>query len=197
MICRCDAIGAGFYGGTLSADQVVFGYGSLATEHGGAAVVLRGYRRVWGVAMENVRDLPGYKHYRLRSDGSRPDVFVAFVDLRPQPGWSVTGRCLPVDDAGLEVLDRRERNYRRVDVTADVDAAPAAAATVWAYLGSAHARGRFAAGQRSSSTVVSRDYLQLVRAGIAALGPGELEEFERTSGLERLAVWDLERVENL
>jgi len=178
----------------LSADQVVFGYGSLATELGGVAVVLRGYRRVWGVAMHNAHDLPGYKHYLLRSDGSRPDVFVAFVDLRAQPGGSVTGRCLPVDDAQLEFLDRRERNYRRADVTADVDAAPAG--TVWAYLGSAPARRRFDAGRRSGTAVVSRDYLELVRAGIAALGPGELEEFERSSGLERLDVWDLERVEN-
>ena len=180
--------------GTVSADQFVFGYGSLASELAGAAVVLRGYRRVWGVAMDNARDLQGYKHYRLRSDGSRPDVFVAFVDLRAQRGESVRGRCVPVDDASLEILDRRERNYRRVDVTADVDAPPTG--TVWAYLGSAPARKRFHAGRRSGSTVVSCDYLQLVRAGIAALGLGELEEFERSSGLQRLQVWDLERVEN-
>jgi hypothetical protein len=179
---------------TVSADQFVFGYGSLTSELAGAAVVLRGYRRIWGVAMENARDLPGYKHYRLRSDGSRPDVFVAFVDLRAQRGGSVRGRCVAVDDAALEILDRRERNYRRVDVTADVDPPPAG--TVWAYLGSAPARKRFRAGRRSGSTVVSRDYLQLVRAGIAALGLGELEEFERSSGLQRLQVWDLERVEN-
>jgi gamma-glutamylcyclotransferase (GGCT)/AIG2-like uncharacterized protein YtfP len=194
MICRSDAIAMDSTVGPVSADQFVFGYGSLASELAGAAVVLRGYRRVWGVAMDNARDLPGYKHYRLRSDGSRPDVFVAFVDLQAQRGGTVHGRCVAVDDASLEILDRRERNYRRVDVTADVDAPPAG--TVWAYLGSAPARKRFHAGRRSGSTVVSRDYLQLVRAGIAALGLGELEKFERSSGLQRLQVWDLERVEN-
>jgi hypothetical protein len=36
-----------------------------------------------------------------------------------------------------------------------------------------------------------------VRAGLAALGAAELAEFERSSGLELLDVWDLERVENL
>lgn len=184
----------GVYGEALSFDQFVFGYGSLAAERAGVAAVLRGYRRVWGVAMENARDLPGYKHYLLRSDGSRPDVFVAFVDLRPQPGCSVTGRCVPVDDEALAALDLRERNYRRADVTTDVDAAPPG--TVWAYLGSEPARSRFETGRRRGGAVVSRDYLELVRAGVTALGPGELEEFDRSSGLERLTVWDLERVEN-
>ncbi|MDX6705993.1 MAG: hypothetical protein QOI48_1839 [Solirubrobacteraceae bacterium] len=180
----------------MSFDQFVFGYGSLASEYDdGPVAVLRGYRRVWGVAMENRRDLPGYKHYLLRSDGSRPDVFVAFVDLRQESGASVTGRYVPVDDARLAVLDRRERNYSRVDVTADVDAAPGG--TVWAYLGSAGGRARFDAGRRSGSAVVSSDYLELVRAAIGALGAGELEEFERSSGLESLAIWDLERIETV
>ena len=174
----------------------MFGYGSLAAEcHGGAVAVLRGHRRVWGVAMQNSRDLPGYKHYLLRSDGSRPDVFVAFVDLRAECCCSVTGRCVPVDDAELELLDRRERNYERVDVTAYVDGAPAG--TAWAYVGSARARARFDTGLCAGSAVVSRDYLELVRAGLAALGAAELAEFERSSGLELLDVWDLERVENL
>jgi hypothetical protein len=178
----------------LSSDHFVFGYGSLATECDGAATLLRGYERVWGVAMENIRDLPGYKHYLLRSDGSRPDVFVAFVDLRRQGCCSVTGRCVPVDGAELEALDRRERNYRRVDVTADIVAPPAG--TVWAYLGSPQGRTRFRTGLRRGSAVVSRDYLEHVRAGVAALAREELEEFERSSELEGLDVWDLERIEN-
>jgi hypothetical protein len=195
MICRADAIALDSTERPVSFDQFVFGYGSLASEYDdGPVAVLRGYRRVWGVAMENRRDLPGYKHYLLRSDGSRPDVFVAFVDLRQESGASVTGRYVPVDDARLSVLDRRERNYSRVDVTADVDAAPAG--TVWAYLGSAGGRARFDAARRSGGAVVSSDYLELVRAGIGALGAEELDEFERISGLESLEVWDLQRVEN-
>ncbi len=64
----------------------VFGYGSLVAEGEGCHVaVLRGYRRVWGVAMDNSVDLPGYKCYRLRADLSRPAVFVAFVDVVRDP----------------------------------------------------------------------------------------------------------------
>ena len=36
--------------------------------------------------MDNRVDIPGYKSYRLRADGSRPAVFVAFVDIEPDRG---------------------------------------------------------------------------------------------------------------
>ena len=92
--------------------QFVLGYGSLAAEHDGCPVaVLRGWRRVWGVAMDNRVDLPGYKSYRLRSDGSRPAAFVCFLDIEPDPAAAVTGVCMPVDERRLRELDDRERNY--------------------------------------------------------------------------------------
>ena len=58
----------------LDGREFVFGYGSLAALGDGVAPSrtpraegfvcdLRGYRRQWGVAMDNSRDLPGYKHY--------------------------------------------------------------------------------------------------------------------------------------
>ena len=51
----------------------VFGYGSLVPAGLGGlperAVPCRlgGWRRGWHVAMDNRRDLPGYKHYRAPS----------------------------------------------------------------------------------------------------------------------------------
>src|SRR4051794_25328348 len=79
-----------------SAMQYVFGYGSLAADLPGShAAVLRGRRRGWGVAMDNAVDVPGYKHYRLRRDGSRPRVFVAFLDLFDDPAGATIGVCVP------------------------------------------------------------------------------------------------------
>ena len=97
----------------------VFGYGSLAWDPRRPIhqAELRGTRRVWGVAMDNTRDIPGYKHYRCRRDGSRPEVCVAFLDLEPAPGEAVNGICLAVTPERLAELDERERNYVRVDVT--------------------------------------------------------------------------------
>src|SRR6201999_666753 len=95
--------------------------------HGFVADLL-GLRRIWGVAMDNRRDLPGYKYYTDRQ-GRRPEVFVAYLDLvadetasaHPAPAarsaHNVNGVCLAVDDATLEQLDRRERNYERTDIS--------------------------------------------------------------------------------
>src|SRR5688500_8434352 len=98
--------------------QHVFGYASLVHDGGpGHLTRLHGVHRTWGVATDNTRAIPGYKMYLHRSDGSRPAVYVAFLDLLPDDHCSVNGVCRPVTESELEVLDRRERNYDRVDVT--------------------------------------------------------------------------------
>lgn len=169
------------------AGQFVFGYGSLAGGGAGRPARLEGHRRVWGVAMDNRITIPGYKCYRLRADGSRPAVFVAFLDLVAEAGAATEGRLLAVDDDALRALDDRERNYDRVDVTAAVHGAPAG--TVWTYRGTSVARERLRRGLAEGSLVVARAYLETVRAGLAEAGihdeaePGELP------------VLDLERVD--
>ena len=170
----------------------MFGYGSLTArrgplptrglkEHGFVADVA-GLRRMWGVAMDNRRDLPGYKYY-MCADGRRPEVFVAYLDLVPEntvpthpahtgePAAGVNGVCLPVDDAVLEQLDGRERNYERTDIS---DRIEAGGAQVWAYIGTAEARARLAEGRRTGTAVIDAGYVATVEAGFAALGDGEL-----------------------
>ena len=94
--------------------DLVFGYGSLVALPGAVRSELGGHRRLWGVAMDNAVDIPGYKRY-LAPDGSRPDVCVAFLDIEPDACGSVIGACFAVAD--LAALDCREHNYERVDVT--------------------------------------------------------------------------------
>jgi len=175
----------------MSRPQFVFGYGSLVADSRGTVTQLRSHRRVWGVAMDNRRDLPGYKHYVLRSDGSRPTVHVAFLDLVEVAGGAVNGVLLPVDEPALRGLDRRERNYVRIDVTADVRGATG---RVWAYVGSPDGRARLRAARDRGQAVISRDYLDDVRAGFAAHGADELAAFERSSDPGGLQLWDLLRV---
>jgi hypothetical protein len=168
--------------------EFVFGYGSLIVRSGpvptrelkehGFVADLAGLRRAWGVAMDNRRDLPGYKYY-TDADGHRPEVFVAYLDLVTAPddgGAAVNGVCLPVDGLLLAALDRRERNYERVDVTERLtgcEAALAGGTRVWAYMGSAAARERFAAGREAGTAVIEAGYVRTVRAGFAALGAAE------------------------
>jgi len=173
--------------------QFVFGYGSLVAEHErGHVATLRGHRRRWGVAMDNARDLPGYKLYRLRADASRPEIFVAFLDIAPDRAATVTGICMPVASADLAGLDRRERNYDRVDVTGLVTEARG---QVWAYRGSAAGQARLRDGLASGRAAVSRDYLDGVLGGIALFAPGEADAMARSVSGAGLALLDLERVE--
>jgi Gamma-glutamyl cyclotransferase, AIG2-like len=166
----------------LQGREFVFGYGSLAALADGVVPArtpraegfvcdLPGYRRQWGVAMDNRRDLPGYKHYTDEL-GRRPAVFVCFLDVTPDPRASVNGLCVPVDDARLAVLDDRERNYERADVSAVVDAR---GGRVWAYVGARASRLRMRWAVAAHRAVIDAAYLELVAAGFAALGAGELQ----------------------
>jgi cation transport regulator ChaC len=166
----------------------VFGYASLVPDHGDGAVPaeLTGYRRVWGVATDNTRMIPGYKMYLSREDGSRPALYVTFLDLEPATGAAVRGLARAVDAEALAALDLRERNYRRVDVSAAVDGVEG---TVWVYLGSEEGRARLAAGLREGKAVVSHDYLAKVRTGLAAHGIGDpLPEPPPVRDLERVDI---------
>ena len=163
----------------------VFGYGSLLLDGAGSLETLPGHRRVWGVATDNVRHIPGYKKYLSRADGSRPDIYVAFVDIEPDPQSAVRGVVRPLAEGELEVLDARERNYDRIDVTdliaTDFDG------PVWTYRGSPEGRERLRLGRREGRAVISKDYLAKVRLG--------LEAIEEPVPSTDLPVWDLERVD--
>jgi hypothetical protein len=166
----------------------VFGFGSLALRDG-IPCRLRGHRREWGVAMDNRRTIPGYKFYVDPATGERPAVFVAFLDIRPDPDREVNGVAFPVAGDALEALDERERSYERIDVSALVELD----GRVWAYRGRAAARERLAAGRRAGTAVVARLYLEQIRAGFAAYGA--LEEFDRTTDDRRPPLRDLRRID--
>jgi hypothetical protein len=140
----------------------VFAYGSLVAQATDAAprTVLRGFRRTWGVAMDNGRAIPGYKVY-LAPDGSRPDVCVAFLDLEHDPGATVQGVLLTVDPAGLAALDERERQYERADVSRAVQGAPG---RVWTYLGRPESRERLRQARAQGRAVVQAAYARSVAA---------------------------------
>lgn len=175
----------------MSAAEYVFGYGSLVPVAGGYVAELAGHERHWGVAMDNTRDLPGYKYF-LAADDTRPAVFVAFLDIAAAAGASVNGVCTPADPAALAVLDARERNYERVDVTALV---ADARGRTWAYVGSDAGRERFARGRAAGTCVVGEDYLRLVRDAFRALGETEYDRAAASLDPGELPVRPLRRVD--
>ena len=66
-----------------------------------------------------------------------------------------------VSDEEIALLDRRERNYERHDVTDLVS--PDLNGRVWAYVGTAAARRRLELGRERGTAVISRTYLERVR----------------------------------
>lgn len=180
--------------------EFVFGYGSLATladppptrapDRRGYVTDLPDHRRRWGVAADNRMALPGYKRYRDPA-GAYPPVAVAFLDLAAGDG-AVNGVCLPIDARALAALDRRERNYARIDVT---ERLAHAIGRTWAYVGSGEGRARLTDGRARGAAVVTHEYRDLVLAGFAALGAGDLARFHASSDLEDLPLAALERVE--
>jgi hypothetical protein len=120
-------------------------------------------------------------------DGARPDLMVCYLDIDEHADGVVNGVVVKVGADELPGLDARERNYERRDVTAAVDPAPPG--TVWAYFGTAEARARFEQGK----AVISREYLERVRAGFEALG--ELRRFDASTDPPPVPVRDLRRID--
>jgi cation transport regulator ChaC len=155
----------------------VFGYASLTNraEDGAAGrnvARLRGFRRVWNVAMDNSVAIPGYKHYLDPVSGERPQVFVTYLNIEPAASASCVGALLAVDADDLQRLDRRELNYRRSEVTELVEwsAGARAALPVWTYVGLDAAQARYRRGLAAGTAVVHREYLEIVERGFGELG---------------------------
>jgi Gamma-glutamyl cyclotransferase, AIG2-like len=191
------------WGGEMREIAYVFGFASLLGHRDAAPgeeraaapepvlCDLRGYTRRWNVAMDNSVTLPGYKYYVDRATGSRPAVFVTFLNLEPRADATVNGVAFPSDPEALELLDERERNYRRTDVTGAVGAR--VDGRVYAYTGLPEALERFETGRRSGRAVISRDYHDDVRRSFEAFGRAALAEFDRTTEPPPCPLVDLER----
>jgi hypothetical protein len=180
--------------------DAVFAYGSLVADHRGApAARLAGWRRHWGVAMDNVADLPRYKHYVDVETGVRARVHVAFLDIeRTDDDVAVTGVLVPVDPATLGVLDARERNYDRIEVTSAVSRLDGRRLPerVWTYVGSPAGRERLREARAAGTAVVRGGYLRTVEEAYAAAPAlGGLAAYTASTVPHDLPVAELRRID--
>ena len=104
--------------------EYVFGHGSLVASRGGHVAELRGHERRWGVAMDNTRDLPGYKYYLAAR--RRPARGVRRLPRRRarRGRRPCSGVCTPVD-AGALAAARRARAQLRARRRHGADRRPA------------------------------------------------------------------------
>ena len=144
-------------------ENYVFGYGSLMEEWLDKAPVqianLKGFNRDWKATMDNKREIPGYKHYQAEPGETEP-THVSFLNIsKAGKTAAVTGIVRPLSLRQLAMLDHRERNYLRIDVTDKIEfigSQPTRPFTIWTYTASEASIGRFE--QIDGVPVVSREY---------------------------------------
>ncbi|MCP5220255.1 MAG: hypothetical protein H6944_01010 [Zoogloeaceae bacterium] len=176
----------------MQADKIyVFGFGSLVDPASFSRTIgraqwviedfplatLKGYKRVWDVAMDNRVSLPGYKHY-VREDA--PDsplaAYVCFLDVVREPSKEVVGALAAVNAEEFERLKLRERNYAAVDVTADM-AHPPLDGRVFTFMGLDEAKARYAAGCAAGTLLINTRYQATVECAFRARGKAALENY--------------------
>ena len=171
--------------------HAVFGYGSLVDIErlreflgsGGLALggyahrTLSGFRRAWTVAMDNRKDLPNYKFYVDPATGQRLDVYVSFLNIvrvresdlaKGAAPPEVDGVLFEVEESALAMLDQRERNYCRCDISSffpDLQGL-----RIWTYIGSPEAEERFRIGLIEGNVVIDANYLHAVETAFRAAG---------------------------
>jgi len=187
----------------------VFGYGSLVNPASFARTLgrndwtmddfplatLKGYRRVWDVAMDNSIAIPGYKQYYRLDSNERPEIFVTFLNIEPSENDEVIGVLARVSDEELVRLERRERNYQRIDVSTGIVGGPCHS-VVYTFIGTREARERFASGKASGTAVISRAYAENVEEAFRLRGRRALENYrDKSQSVEdsKLEVIDLRK----
>jgi cation transport regulator ChaC len=180
----------------MSKETYVFGYGSLvdqAEKPGAGRANLRGYSRAWNVAMDNSVNIPGYYYLVDPATRRRPSVFVTFLNIVMAKSTDINGLLIPVSPDDLAVIDRREQNYDRVEVTGQVEPlSPDSRA--YTYIGKKEAEDRFAAGAEQGTALINQAYWDKVIEGFGSLGEGQLELFEATTEPHHLPMSLLEVV---
>jgi hypothetical protein len=164
----------------------VFAYASLVSQASAGETLgrdvepvaparLTGWRRRWSIGRDN---LSAEKTF-ARADGSLPRLCLGLnIELAGAADAPPNGAVIELTEAELERLDLREMRYDRFEVTGHVDPAPAGIERVFAYRAMPE---RLVVSPPAGSVVIAA-YLRTVEEAFAALGPGELEAFRRTTG---------------
>ncbi len=174
-------------------ETYVFGYGSLVDSEELSRFLgreslqpedyrfcrLHGYRRTWDVAMDNSIDLAGYKYYLSHETRKRPEVFVTFLNIRPEPDGVVNGILFRVTAEELERLRDRERNYAFTDVTGKLDVK--VAGRVLTNEGTVDAVERYVQGLKEGRAVVSLEYAGSVERAFKGRGSEFYGQFLETT----------------
>lgn len=169
----------------------VFGYGSLVSPASFGATVgrelrpgrdffeaeLAGFGRRWNYGVRHTAGATAHH------DGSTRTWTIVALGLVESAVESVNGVIGWVDDAELVALDRRERYYDRVEVTASVDVVDAAAVSgpIVTYVPRPEARRHYEDARDRSVAAVEQRYWDLVDGAFLALGEDRRRRYHATT----------------
>ncbi|MFK7918965.1 MAG: dephospho-CoA kinase [Ilumatobacter sp.] len=178
----------------------VFGYGSLVSPTAMSRTITRvaepgvdffeaelsGYGRRWNYGVMHIAGS------WTTDDGAQIDdgVIVA-LGLEASASESVNGVIASVTDEELANLDRRERNYDRVDVTAQVSTSASGVDNVVAYVPKPAAVDHYVAARDTGRAGIRRTYWNLVDEAFATLGTEQQQRYRETTPEPDVALVDV------
>lgn len=169
----------------MNADLFVFGYSSLVSPSSVGTTLgrsvdplaferakLQGWKRVWSVGSDKSSH-PERTFWR--ADGTEFDGVTVVMGIEESERGACDGAVFPVTRGDLSVLDTRERNYRRVEVTNDVTwYGKPKDCVVYTYVPLEEATRRLESALAAGRSVnIRRGYLELSKGAFEAAGYAE------------------------
>jgi len=142
--------------------------------------------------MDNMQDLPSYKYYIDPQTSHRPEVFVTFLNVRPETGHEITGILFSVTEEELYMLDKRERNYARTEVSKAISIP--VPGRVWVYEGTKAARERYTRGLSENKACISADYYHYVQDCFLQLGQSHAQAYLDSTDSAEVPIRQLHRI---
>ena len=186
----------------LPSDAWVFGYGSLVSPPSiartlGRDVVPPGHRALARLHGFGRRWNYGSLHLRAHWEHQGREVAAGIiVSLGVVPAdETCNGVIVRVTQDELALLDWRERDYDRTDVTTLLSADDphwTDERRVYTYVPRPGAIARYERARDDGRAAVRREYVELVRQAFGELGADHLAEYERTTPPPDVPVLDLE-----
>jgi len=143
--------------------------------------------------MDNQQNLPSYKYYLDPKTGLRPEIYVTFLNIRPALGHVITGILFPVTKNELQMLDARERNYTRKEVSKSISLS--VAGRVWVYEGTEAARERYDYGLRENTACIHQAYYHYVYRCFLQLGKPHAQAYLDSTDPPEVPIRKLKRID--
>jgi pimeloyl-ACP methyl ester carboxylesterase/cation transport regulator ChaC len=167
-------------------EHAIFGYGSLLSvaslertlgrKYNGPFLTcdLIGWHRTWDVSMPNST----YSFFGEDSTWTTPEK-ILYLNIQRQQDSRVNGVLFVITDEDLEAFDRREWIYERVHINDDLRGVNITNGSAWAFVGKEEYRTANAI--HPAHVAVRQTYLNILKAGIKALGPRFASAYERST----------------